>query len=125
MKFQELKKNLKKDFTGLKTIKVALLGDSATQFLAMAIKASGYDAGLNINLYEVDYDLVYETLIDQDHKIYTEKYDYIILFHSSEKLLQSFYKTSSDRQKNFFEDTRVYFETITNLIKKNSSAGII
>ena len=125
MKFQELKKNLKKDFTGLKTIKVALLGDSATQFIAMAIKASGYDAGLNINLYEVDYDLVYETLIDQDHKIYTEKYDYIILFHSSEKLLQSFYKTSSDRQKNFFEDRSVYFETITNLIKKNSSAGII
>ena len=125
MKFQELKKNLKKDFTGLKTMKIALLGDSATQFLAMAIKASGYDAGLNINLYEADYDLVYETLIDQDHKIYTEKYDYIILFHSSEKLLQSFYKTSSDRQKNFFDNKSVYFETITNLIKKNSSAGII
>ena len=125
MKFQELKKNLKKDFTGLKAVRVALLGDSATQFLAMAIKASGYNAGLNIDLFEADYDLVYETLIDKNHKIYTEKYDYIILFHSSEKLIQSFYKTSSDRQKIFFEDTNVYFETITNLIKKHSSAGII
>ena len=125
MKFQELKKNLKKDFTGLKTIKVALLGDSATQFLAMAIKASGYEAGLNIELYEADYDLVYESLMDADHKIYKEKYDYIILFHSTEKLLQSFYKTTHRDQKEFFVSIQNYFETLTGFIRKNSSAGII
>ena len=125
MKFQELKKNLKKDYTGLKTIKVALLGDSATQFLAMAIKASGYNAGLDIELYEADFDLVYESLMDADHKIYKEKYDNIILFHSTEKLLQSFYKTTHRDQKEFFVSIQNYFETLIGFIRKNSSAGII
>ena len=35
--FTQLKKNLKKDFTGLKAIKVAVLGDTATQFLIQAL----------------------------------------------------------------------------------------
>lgn len=36
--FSQLKKNLKKDFSGLKAIKVAVLGDSATQFLVQALR---------------------------------------------------------------------------------------
>ena len=36
--FKELKRNLKRDVSALPTIKVSLLGDSATQFLATAIK---------------------------------------------------------------------------------------
>ncbi len=42
MHFIELKKNLKKDFSGLKKVKLALLGDSATQFLTQAIRGHGY-----------------------------------------------------------------------------------
>ena len=56
-KFKELKKNLKKDITQLPTLKVALLGDNATQFLAIAIKGIGIDRGYNIELFEEDIDL--------------------------------------------------------------------
>ena len=38
LSFKELKRNLKKDISCYPTIKVALLGDTATQFLATAIK---------------------------------------------------------------------------------------
>ncbi len=41
--FNELKKNLKKDYSSLKVIKIALLGDSSTQLLAQAIKGCGYE----------------------------------------------------------------------------------
>ena len=41
-KLLEIKKNLKKDFSNLKTIKVALLGDTATQFLTQALRGLGY-----------------------------------------------------------------------------------
>ena len=40
--FSELKKNLKKDFTGLVPVKVALLGDSAIQLLAQALRTLGH-----------------------------------------------------------------------------------
>ena len=50
-KFKELKKNLKKNFTSLPTIKVALLGDTATQFLAMAIKGQGIENSYNIDVF--------------------------------------------------------------------------
>ena len=39
--FSELKKNLKQDFSSLKTIKVAVLGDTATQFLMQALRGAG------------------------------------------------------------------------------------
>ena len=41
--FKELKRNLKKDVSALPTLKVSLLGDTATQFLATAIKGEGID----------------------------------------------------------------------------------
>lgn len=41
--FKELKSNLKKDVSNLQNLKVSLLGDTATQFLAVAIKGEGID----------------------------------------------------------------------------------
>lgn len=36
--YQQLRKNLKKDFSGLRVVRLALLGDSATQMYAQAIR---------------------------------------------------------------------------------------
>ncbi len=56
--FNELKRNLKKDFTGFKKIKIALLSDSASQLLHNAIKAYGYEAQLDFEIYEADYNQI-------------------------------------------------------------------
>lgn len=125
MNFNLLKKNLKKDFTGLKPVKVALLGDSATQLLAMAIRGHGYDAGLNIELYETDYDLIYETIINSTDKLYTEKYEYIFIFQSTQKLQRNFYKLTLEQRKTFALDQKSYLENLIQIISKNSSAKII
>ena len=125
MTFQELKKNSKKDFAGLKQVKVALLGDSATQFPAMAIRGSGYDAGLNIEVYEGDYDLIYETVLDIESKIYSDHSDYIVLFHSTEKISESFYKARPEEQRGFAAKTETYFRNLIANIQWNTKAGII
>ena len=44
-------KNLQLD---TKEIKVALLGDTATQFLATSIKGEGLLRGYNVNLFEAE-----------------------------------------------------------------------
>ena len=51
LSFNDLKKNLKKDFSGFKKIKVALLSDSASQFLSVAIRGYGYEAGVDFEMY--------------------------------------------------------------------------
>tara|TARA_B110000503_G_scaffold141642_1_gene235785 strand:- start:203 stop:583 length:381 start_codon:yes stop_codon:yes gene_type:complete len=60
----EIKKNLKKDFSNLKTIKVALLGDTATQFLTQALRGLGYDSGFNIDIWEADFDQIERQVYD-------------------------------------------------------------
>ena len=43
MTFKKLKKNLKKDFSSFTKLKLAVLGDSATQLLVQAIRGEGYN----------------------------------------------------------------------------------
>ena len=50
-------KKLKKDFD-FKSLKLAILGDSSTQFLNVAIKGLSYDYRLNLGIWEADYDQI-------------------------------------------------------------------
>ncbi|MDR1372282.1 MAG: hypothetical protein LBJ17_04030, partial [Dysgonamonadaceae bacterium] len=91
--YLELKRNLKKDLTCLTTIKVALIGDTATQFLATAIKGCAIGkGGYNINLYEADYNQVERQVMDPTSELYAFKADYIIIFQSTHKLLSKYNK---------------------------------
>jgi hypothetical protein len=56
--FSELKKNLKKDFTNLKKVKIAILGDTATQFLMQALRGVGYLGGFDLQIWEADFNQV-------------------------------------------------------------------
>ena len=125
MNFNQLKKNLKKDFTGLKPVKIALMGDSATQLLALAIRGQGFEAGLNTEIYETDYDLIYETVINPTDKLYTENFEYIFIFQSTQKLQSAFYKLPLEQRKTFAADQKKYLENLCQTINKNSSAKII
>ncbi|MFP3663082.1 hypothetical protein SB768_32115, partial [Burkholderia sp. SIMBA_043] len=62
--FGELKKNLKKKPEGLKTIKVALLGDTATQFLNVALKGSAIDGGFDLDIFEADFGQISRQILD-------------------------------------------------------------
>lgn len=125
MNFNTLKKNLKKDFTGMKTVKLALLGDSATQLLTMALRGAGYESGLNIDIYEADYDRIYETVINKDDRLYTGRYEYIIIFKSTQKLLGFFYSLSLEKKKTFAADQIIYLQNLAGIIAQNTSAKII
>ena len=49
--YKELKCNLKKNVSVLPSIKIALLGDTSTQFLATSIKGWGVEKGYQIDLF--------------------------------------------------------------------------
>jgi len=84
--FSQLKKNLKQDFSNLKLIKIALLGDTATQFLSQALHGTGYDYGFNLEIWEADFNQVERQVFDPGSELYEFDPAIIIIFRSSHKL---------------------------------------
>src|SRR6201996_779903 len=91
--FAQLKKNLKKDFSGLPIIKVALLGDSATQLLDQALRGSAFDSGVYFEIREADFGQIEQQIMDPSSELYEFDPAIIIIFHSSHKLLLKYNKT--------------------------------
>ena len=125
MEFLQLKKNLKNDFSNLPAKKIAVLADSATQFLCQALKGYGYTQGIHLDIWEADYNQIYQTVLDENSKLYTTKPDFVILFQSSKKLLSGFYETDKKEKKNWAENQRSYIETIINKINDGITSNII
>jgi FkbH-like protein len=113
----ELKKNLKKDFSSFKVVKIALLGDSATQFLVQALKGQGYEAGINFDIFEADYDQIERQVFDSTSELYNCKPEFVIIFHATQKLIKRFYKLSTKEKSRFAElhvnQVTQLYETIT------------
>lgn len=59
MTFLELKKNAKKDASQFsQKAKLAVLGDSATQLLCVALKGYAYARQLALEIFDADYDQI-------------------------------------------------------------------
>ncbi len=84
--FKELKRNLKKEISpSSSSVKVALLGDTATQFLATAIKGWGVERGLHVDLFEAEYNQVERQFMDPTSDLYSFNPQYIVVFQSTHK----------------------------------------
>lgn len=106
--FKQLKRNLKKDVSALPTIKVSLLGDTATQFLAIAIRGEGIERGYNVDLFEAEYNQVERQILDPTSDLYAHEAKYTIVFQSTHKLLEQYslkpaseWSTLADERINF------------------------
>ena len=106
LNFKELKSNLKKDYSGLKVIKIAILGDSATQLLVQAIKGYGYTEKINFEIYEADYQQIEQEIVNLDSKLYKFNPEYVVIFESTEKLINDFYILDKVNRKNY-ADTHI------------------
>lgn len=106
--FRELKKVLKKDVQSLPKTKVALLGDSATQLLATAIKGSAIIKGYQFELFEADYNQVERLFMDTTSELYSFEADYIVVFQSTHKLLSKYNKLKPEDQQTL-ADNRLEF----------------
>lgn len=85
--FKQIKRLLKRDLSGLLEVKVALLGDTATQFLATAIKGVGAERGYKINLFEAEYNQVERQVLDPTSDLHAFDAKYTVVFQSTHKLL--------------------------------------
>ena len=88
--FKQIKRLLKQDNDGLPEVKVALLGDTATQFLATAIKGVGVEREYYINLFEAEYNQVERQVLDPTSDLHAFGAKYTVVFQSTHKLLETY-----------------------------------
>ena len=98
LSFSQLKKNNKKRIIDSPIVKVALLGDSALEFMAIAIKGWGIEKKRNIDLYQAEYNQIDTEIFDPDSGLYQFAPQFIILCCSIQKLRKSFYQSKSKEQ---------------------------
>lgn len=123
MDLATLKRNLKKDASALPSVSVALLGDSPTQLLSLALKGYGIEEGLNIDLFEAEYNQIDQEILNTGSELYTHDPRFLIIFQSTEKLILEFYKTERSARNTFAEDhiakVSEYIETLNGELKSN------
>jgi len=92
LEFTRLKKNLKKDFSQLRKVKVAVLADSSSQLFCQTLRGYGYEAKIDFEIYEADYDQIERQVYDFSSDLYKFIPDFIFVAYSPYKLLSKFYK---------------------------------
>ncbi|TWJ01710.1 HAD superfamily phosphatase (TIGR01681 family)/FkbH-like protein [Mucilaginibacter frigoritolerans] len=102
--FNQLKKKLKRDFSSFKKIKVALLGDTATQFLSMALRATGFDLKLDLDIWEADFNQIESQVFDPCSALYAHNPEVVIIYKSSHKLLEKYNKLSVEHYQNLADE---------------------
>ncbi|MBB6371648.1 HAD-IIIC family phosphatase [Chryseobacterium shigense] len=122
--FSELKKELRRDIPQLKTIKLALLGDTATQFLNVALKGTAVNEGFKLEIFEADFGQISRQILDPTSEYYEFNADYTIIFESSHKLLSQYYK-SYDTQVGFAENKISYIEDLYRTIQSRTKSRVI
>ena len=125
MDFNYLKKFLKNDFSDLPVIEIAVLADSASQLFSMALRGYGYYAGLNLKIWEADYNQILLTVLEDGSGLYTNKPDFVIINQSSIKLLDSFYKKDLAGKQAFSGEQLQFVETLRQKISEKLDCSFI
>ena len=122
--FKEVKKAAKNKIEG-REIKLAVLGNCATQFLATSIEGYAKLEGLNLNVFDADYNQIDAQLLDVASEVYSFNPDEIFLFLATDKLYEEFLDEPLADRKSFAEETIKKLTSYWDLISANSKARII
>ncbi len=88
--FNELKKNLKACAEHLPEIRVALLGDTATQFLAVAIRGMCIEYGFRATFFEAEYNQIEHQIMQTSSEFHVFHAEIVVVFQSTHKLLTKY-----------------------------------
>lgn len=113
--FSQLKKNLKADLSGLPKVKLALVGDTATQLLVTAIRGMGVECGYNLEVFEAEYNQVERQFFDTSSDLYQFDADFIVLFLSTHKLCELHSQLPANEQANLARERVAFIESICHI----------
>ncbi len=103
--FKELKRSAKESLPdSVKSIRCALVGDTATQFLALALRGEARLRNLSVDLFEAEYNQVELQLLTPSSELFEHNPQFVILFQSTHKLLEHHALMDVEGQKRLAEE---------------------
>ncbi|MBC7694094.1 MAG: HAD-IIIC family phosphatase [Burkholderiales bacterium] len=125
LSFNQLKRNLKKDFNTFKKIRVSILAEDSSQLLVQAIKGYGFELGYNIEINECGYNEVNLQVFEPNSQLHSFPSDFVVIVPSTQKLLKKFYSRSHAERITFADGHLLYIESLTQTLDERSDAKII
>ena len=106
--FKELRKLARGTAANSTPCRMALVGDTATQFLATALMGESIGRGFQLELFEAEYNQVERQFLDPTSELYAFGPSYIVLFQSTHKLGE-LYSTLDESRQAALADARLDF----------------
>ena len=122
--FKELKKAAKLSVAA-KEMKLAVVGNCATQFFSKSIQGYAKLLGMNLNVYDTDYNQIDVQLLDQNSEVYRFSPDNILIWLATDKLYEEFLDMELQARESFAQGVIDKLNFWWDLVEKNSKARII
>ena len=108
---RELKK-LSREELNVPKLKVALLGDTATQLLVTSIKGEAVDRGLSLDIFEGEYNQVERQLMAPTSELYEHDAEIVIIFQSTHKLGEYHSSLAIDKQEHLADERLSFISSL-------------
>ena len=112
--FKLLKKNCNKQPLAVGSPRMALVGDTATQFLAIALRGEAISRGYDLDLFEAEYNQVERQFLDPTSELYSFDAQYIVLFQSTHKLGEYHSQLSETEQIQLADNRLAFIASVCN-----------
>ena len=91
--FKELKKFSKQNLASGNGLRVALLGDFATQLFKIALEGAAVALDVELEIFEADYDQVDLQILNPESDLYSFAPEWVIILNSNDVAKKIFYRT--------------------------------
>ncbi len=122
--FKEIKKASKLKIEG-KEYRLAVLGNCATQLLAISLQGYAKLENINLNVFDADYDQIDAQLLDYNSETYKFQPEFILLYLSTERLYEEFLDSRITERAQFADMVMDKIEHYWNLVSSNCNARIL
>ncbi|HXB94148.1 MAG TPA: HAD-IIIC family phosphatase, partial [Puia sp.] len=109
----------------MQPVRVAVLGDTATQWLVQAIRGAGYDRGLDLRIWEADFNQVEREAFDPASGLYAFNPQVIVIYHASQKLLGTYDRLAPEARSSLSADRLGLIDSLLAAILSHSTAPIL
>lgn len=106
--FSDIKNAIKTEPISLPSVKVSIVGDTATQLLSTAIRGIGIFRGYHLDIFEAEYNQVERQFMEPTSDLYQFDADFIVVFQSTHKLGEHHSALPAEQQANL-ADERLQF----------------
>lgn len=103
--------------------RLAVLGDSATQYLSVAISGYGIFDGFPVEVYDADYDQIELQAFDDESELYKFEPDAILIYMCRQKLYEKY--CECNYKENFADAVMNNISALQEKLYHNSKASII